>query len=146
MPSESDQLPWQHYMPYIYVAVFAAAASFIFAHEGLLPQPYHTSPLTGQLWLDELLGRGSNAPNYNPKRVREILGVHRHVFLRLVHILRSQSDLKESDRINAEERVAIFLYIARMGSSNHQAAECFQRGGETISKWVTLHITSFPEN
>ena len=39
-------------------------------------EPYHTSILSGQAWVEELL-------NGHPERIRTEFGVHRHVFLAL---------------------------------------------------------------
>ncbi|EGO03241.1 hypothetical protein SERLA73DRAFT_69145 [Serpula lacrymans var. lacrymans S7.3] len=63
-----------------------------------LPQPYHTSILTGHGWVLELL-------QGHPDRIHAELGVRRHVFL------------------NLEEQLAIFLYTSVIGLSVRHLGE-----------------------
>ncbi|KIJ07383.1 hypothetical protein PAXINDRAFT_36022, partial [Paxillus involutus ATCC 200175] len=46
------------------------------------PEPYHTSALTGEAWLIELLVG-------HPERIRCELGLHAHVFAQLISELRA---------------------------------------------------------
>ncbi|KAF8179432.1 hypothetical protein BJ912DRAFT_832942, partial [Pholiota molesta] len=64
--------------------------------------PHHTSILTGEMWVTELL-------NGHPDRIKSALGMRRHVFLALVETLRNMG-LQPSRYISLEEHVAIFLY------------------------------------
>ncbi|KIK19939.1 hypothetical protein PISMIDRAFT_106610 [Pisolithus microcarpus 441] len=43
-------------------------------------EAYHTSILSGQGWVDELL-------NGHPQHIRSELSIHKHIFLRLISIL-----------------------------------------------------------
>jgi hypothetical protein len=92
----------------------------------LVREPYHTSILTGQGWVDELL-------DGHPERIRTELGMHKDVFLALVSKLR---DLGHTDSkyVSLEEQVAIFLYASVTGLTVRHLGERFQRSNETISK------------
>ena len=88
--------------------------------------PYHTSILTGQGWVMELLAG-------HPERIRCELGVHRHVFVELIRELR-QLGHDRSKYVSLEEQLAIFLYISVTGMTVRHAGERFQRSNETISR------------
>ena len=88
---------------------------------------YHTSCLTGLGWLTELY-KG------NPHRFKEQLGMHKHVFLRLVKELKKKTGLWDTRWVRTEEQVAIFCYALVTNLSNRKIAERFQRSGDTISK------------
>ncbi|KAJ7319139.1 hypothetical protein DFH08DRAFT_632566, partial [Mycena albidolilacea] len=62
-------------------------------------QPYHTSKLTGQQWVEELM-RG------HPERIHNELGVHLHVLLIELRGL----GYSDSKFVSLEEQLAIFLY------------------------------------
>ncbi|KAJ7265972.1 hypothetical protein B0H12DRAFT_996882, partial [Mycena haematopus] len=67
-------------------------------------QPYHTSKLTGQQWVEELM-RG------HPERIYNELGVHLHVFIMLLIELRLGGlGYSDSKYVSLEEQLAIFLY------------------------------------
>ncbi|KIJ06921.1 hypothetical protein PAXINDRAFT_38139, partial [Paxillus involutus ATCC 200175] len=66
------------------------------------PEPYHTSALTGEAWLIELLVG-------HPERIRCELGLHAHVFAQLISELRAIGHCN-SKFISLEEQLAIFLY------------------------------------
>jgi hypothetical protein len=86
--------------------------------------------LTGQGWLNEIL----NLPIW----IHEQLGVTWHVFQKLTHELQDLHGLCDSKYISADEQLAIFLHFARVGASSCMLQECFQRSGDTISKYVPL--------
>ena len=88
--------------------------------------PYHTSILTGEGWVLELL-------NGHPKRIHTELGVHRHVFRHLVSALQD-AGIKRSKHVSLEEKLAIFLYASVMGLSVRHLGEQFQCSNDTISK------------
>src|ERR1700721_1997503 len=62
--------------------------------------PYHTSALTGANWVRELL-------NGHPERIRNELGVHKHVCLGLVQALEHYG-VTSSRHVYIEEQLAIF--------------------------------------
>jgi len=89
-------------------------------------EPYHTSVLTGEGWVMELL-------EGHPKRIRSELGVSRDVFLELIMELRELGH-GDSRYVSLEEQLAIFLYMSVTGLTIRHVGERFQRSNETISK------------
>jgi hypothetical protein len=87
--------------------------------------PYHTSMLTGEGWVLELL-------NGHPRRIQTELGVRRYVFRRLVSALQD-AGLGRSRFVSLEEKLAIFLYASVTGLSIRHLGERFQRSNDTIS-------------
>ena len=87
---------------------------------------YHTSILTGEGWVLELL-------NGHPERMHTELGVRVPVFCQLVLELQ-EIGLGPSKHVSLEEQVAIFLYASVTGLSIRHLGEHFQRSNETISK------------
>ncbi|KAF8810322.1 hypothetical protein BYT27DRAFT_7057949, partial [Phlegmacium glaucopus] len=65
-------------------------------------EPYHTSILTGQGWVMELLAG-------HPRHIHCELGVHWHVFLELIQELQ-QLGHGRSKYLSLKEQLAIFLY------------------------------------
>jgi hypothetical protein len=108
----------------------------------------HTSILTGQRWLDELL-TGSQFRSIfldilsdlcvsqcigHPSRFRRQFGMQRFVFRKLLRELEHKCGLHNTKHVTSEEQLAIFLRIARTGMGNQEMQERFQRSGDTISK------------
>jgi hypothetical protein len=108
----------------VLLAGAAAAAGFASRYNKI---PQHTSALTGQDWVDELLN-GHSGRFYNQ------LGMHRHVFHKLLDTLRSLTGFDDTKYVSAEEQLMIFLHFARHAKSNRALMERFQRSGDTISK------------
>jgi len=81
-------------------------------------QPYHTSVLSGQMWVIELLGG-------NPRRIKDQLGMQK-VFKMFIRKLTSMTNASDTWHVALEEQVAIFLYIIVTNLSNRKVAECFQ--------------------
>ena len=94
--------------------------------------PYHTSALSGEAWVLELL-------NGHPKRIRCELAVHKHVFDALIKEL-STMGLKPSRNVTSEEKLSIFLYKCVTGLSVEHVGERFQRSNDTISGYYYLVI------
>jgi hypothetical protein len=90
--------------------------------------PYHTSILTGEKWLIELIQTD------NRHRFHEQLGLYKETFFLLVKELEDTGQLKHSKYLSTEEQVAIFLYTVVTNLPNRKVAERFQRSGETISR------------
>jgi hypothetical protein len=95
-------------------------------------QPYHTSILTGQGWVDELV-------HGHPLRIRTELGVSLEVFQALISKLREMGH-GASKHVTLEEQVAIFLYACVTGLSVRHLGERFQRSNETISKYILIYF------
>jgi hypothetical protein len=91
-------------------------------------QPYHTSILSGEGWIQELL-----ADSGHPKRIRYELGVTKEVFLLLISELRTMGHTR-TRYVSLEEQLGIFLYISVTGLSVRHTGERFQRSNATISK------------
>jgi hypothetical protein len=49
----------------------------LYMQQHLLRKPYHTSALSGRAWVQELI-------EGHKRRMREVLGMHMHVFLKLL--------------------------------------------------------------
>jgi hypothetical protein len=108
----------------VLLAGAAAAAAFASRYD---KTPQHTSALTGQDWVNELLS-GHSGRFYNQ------FGMHRHVFCKLLETLRSLTGFDDTRYVSAEEQLMIFLHFARQAKSNRALMERFQRSGDTISK------------
>ncbi|KAH9008956.1 hypothetical protein EDB84DRAFT_1243898, partial [Lactarius hengduanensis] len=65
--------------------------------------PVHTSWLSGQQWLEELIGG-------HDRRFHNEMGLHKHVFWKLVSILGRDAGLVHTWHLSAEEQLAIFLH------------------------------------
>ena len=87
----------------------------------------HTSTLSGQQWVDELRGG-------HPERFKNEMGMSKHVFNKLLKMLKEDGGLKDTRYVSAEEHLAIFLHFAHQALSNRGLQERFQRSGDTISK------------
>ena len=88
--------------------------------------PYHTSALSGHAWVMELL-------DGHPDRIKNELGMRKHVFHALVAALRA-SRLQDSRHLSLNQKVAIFLYMSVTGMRIRNVGEHFQHANETISK------------
>jgi hypothetical protein len=89
-------------------------------------EPYHTSALSGEAWLLELLCG-------HPNRICTELGVSLEVFSNLVQELRDIG-YQNSRNVSLEEQLAIFLYMCVTGLTIRHVGERFQRSNETISR------------
>ena len=109
----------------IYLMMKAAEAVVEYATPLYDKIPYHTSALSGEAWVLELI-------NGHPKRIRCELGVHKHIFNTLLEDL-STMGLKPSRNVSSEEKLSIFLYKCVTGLSVAHVGERFQRSNDTIS-------------
>ena len=89
-------------------------------------EPYHTSALSGEAWVLELLCG-------HPNRIRTELGMSVKVFSSLVQDLRDIG-YQNSRNVSLEEQLAIFLYMSVTGLTIRHVGERFQRSNETISR------------
>ena len=123
----------------IIIAMIQVAISATLLYAGPLydKTPYHTSALTGAAWVCELL-KG------HPERIRNELGVHKHVFHALIKSLQS-AGYTSSRYVTLDEQLAIFLYTCVTGLSIRHVGERFQRATETVSRYVIeiyTHLTA----
>src|SRR5271168_2936003 len=100
---------------FVNTVVFAASA---YAGSFYDKIPYHTSSLTGEMWVAELMSG-------HPERIKSELGMRLHVFLALVEAL-SAVGLRASWHISLEQHIAIFLYVCVTGLSIRHVGERFQ--------------------
>jgi len=105
----------------------ASAVATFYAETTFFKRAYHDSILTGKQWVQELL-------QGNPNRIKDQLGMGKHVFQKLIQQLYSLTSVNHTRHVDLEEQVAIFLFIIVTNLSNRKVAECFQRSGDTISK------------
>ena len=97
----------------------------------VVKEPCHTSALSGESWIEELL-LGS------PRRFRNQMRMHPETFEQILDTMVTRKILQSSRYVSAKEKIAIFLFIAGHAASNRQAQERFQRSGWTITK--ALHV------
>jgi hypothetical protein len=108
----------------IFVNVIVSAA--ILAVAPLVDKiPYHTSILSGEGWVQELI-------NGHPERMKTELGMRPHVFSLLIKELYG-AGMRRSKFLSLEEKLAIFLYMSVTGLSIRHVAERFQHANDTIS-------------
>ena len=120
------QAIWQRLLQFIGLLVSIILTALTALLQPTEPQPYHTSILTGDAWVVELL-------TGHPERIRCELGVHRQVFLERVSVLRRMGH-SNSRLVSLEEQLAIFLYTCVTGLTVRHVGERFQRSNETISR------------
>lgn len=113
-----------------YILMKAAQAVVEYATPLYDKIPYHTSALSGEAWVLELL-------NGHPKRIRCELGVNKHVFQALIDEL-STMGLQSSRNVTSEEKLSIFLYKSVTGLSVEHVGERFQRSNDTISRYFSI--------
>jgi len=106
--------------------LISATATVLESLYGKDPEPYHTSVLSGEAWVMELLSG-------HPERIRCELGVHAHVFAELISEICTLGHT-DSKFVSLEEQLAIFLYTAVTGLSVRHVGERFRRSNDTISR------------
>ena len=106
------------YITLLLTFIISAQAVLLLPNQRL---PYHTSILTGQGWVEELL-------DGHPERIRCELGMHKETFLLLIN------GYSRSKYVSLEEQLAIFLYMCITGLSIRHTGERFQCSNETISR------------
>ena len=111
------------------VVCLVAVLCWLYGGSWYWAQPYHTSKLSGQDWVDELMAG-------HPDRIHCELGMHLHVFVLFVQHLRDLGLENPRDHISMEEQAAIFLYTCVTGLSLRHVGERFQHSTVTISKYV----------
>ena len=91
-------------------------------------EPHHTSTLTGEEWVIELL-------TGHPKHIQCKLGLSSEAFVYLIDKLQ-EIGYNTSKFVSLEEQLAIFLYMSVTGLTIRHVGERFQRLNETISWYV----------
>lgn len=112
-------------------------AAILYADDNYWKQPYYTSALTGEGWVNELI-------HGHPDRIFHELGMRLHVFTSFVANLQLLGGLTVSKHgVSVEEQAAIFLYACVTGLSIRHIGERFQRSNDTISKYKFIIFTYF---
>ena len=95
--------------------------------------PYHTSTLSVQGWVLELI-------NGHPACMHTELGILVHVFCWLIVTLQN-AGMSPSKHVSLEEKLVIFLYVSVTGLSIQHPGERFQHSNDTISKCILISYT-----
>ena len=106
--------------------ILTAVNSLLESMTSTVREPYHTSILTGESWVLELIAG-------HPECIHCELGMHQHVFAELISEL-CEMGHTNSKYVSLEEQLAIFLYACVTGLTIRHLGERFQRSNETISK------------
>ena len=97
-----------HQMVVLFLSIIVTAtAAVVQSLERPGREPYHTSILTGEGWVMELLGG-------HPDRIRCELGMSLDVYSNLISDLRAMGHAN-SKHVSLEEQLAIFLYAVVTG-------------------------------
>ncbi|KIK14943.1 hypothetical protein PISMIDRAFT_116079 [Pisolithus microcarpus 441] len=99
------------------------------------PQPYHTSALSGEAWLVELvLG--------HPDHIHCELGVSAHVFKEITLDLQNHGH-RSSKHISLGEQLAIFLYTCVTVLPTRHVGEHFRRSNDMVSRYFWKMVSIF---
>src|SRR5882762_10974991 len=111
----------------LFLSIILSATTALLESAHTTREPYHTSILTGEGWVMELLSG-------HPERIHCELGVHYHVFEALILDLWEMGYDNSRRGVSLEEQLATFLYACVTGLTIRHLGECFQRSNETISQ------------
>jgi len=109
------------------LSAWAVGVSMSWYCERFIKHPVHTSMLSGEQWVEELLAG-------HDRRFFNELGMHKFVFRELLSTLEAGAGLRGTRHVSAAEQVAIFLHYARRGLSNRALQKRFQRSANTVTK------------
>ena len=105
-----------------------AAAAIVYAVPLYNKTPYHTSALSGEAWVQELI-------NGHPECISCELRVHKHVFHALIAYLKNIGHT-HSIYVTIEEQLSTFLYKCVTRLSIWHVGKLFQGSNDTISWYV----------
>ena len=111
----------------LFISIILSATTALMQSVYTTREPYHTSILTGEGWVMELLSG-------HPEHIYCELGVHHHVFEALILDLQEMGYDNSRCGVSLEEQLAIFLYASVTGLTIRHLGERFQRSNETISR------------
>jgi hypothetical protein len=95
--------------------------------------PYHTSILTDEAWMYELIYG-------HPDRIWHNFGVDCDVFNALLHVLHHNRFVLSHNGVSVEEQLGIFLYTCVTGLLSHLVGERFQCSPDTVTRYSGLNI------
>src|ERR1700733_6164317 len=107
----------------LFLSIILTAATALL--QSIEREPYHTSILTGECWVLELLAG-------HPNCIRCELSISHDVFSDLILDLQEMGHIN-SKYVSLEEQLAIFLYAIVTGLMIRHLGEQFQRSNQTIS-------------
>ncbi|KZV95807.1 hypothetical protein EXIGLDRAFT_714896 [Exidia glandulosa HHB12029] len=109
----------------VLVVELVARAVALYASSAYWSQSMHTSTLSGQAWVDELISG-------HPDRMKINFGMPLHVFTGLIIELRLLG-VTDTKHVSLEEKLGIFLYTCVTGMSCRLVGERFQRSKDTVT-------------
>lgn len=112
-----------------FAAGLAAAGMMSIISSLLVSRPQHTSILTGNMLMQELLH-----PDAHEATFHDLMGLSRAVFWKLLVELQHYGGLRNTRHITAVEKLGMFLYQLRTGCHNRVLKHRFQHSGSTISE------------
>ncbi|KAF4616740.1 hypothetical protein D9613_008850 [Agrocybe pediades] len=138
MPRKPDNQTTQQHalLATTYFLHLVGVAAVLYSNPNYWKQPLHTSALSGQAWVNELI-------HGHPDRIFMALGMRLHVFTAFCANLTLLGGVTISRHgVTVEEQAAIFLYTCVTGLSIRHVAERFQRSNETISKYFQIVLNA----
>ncbi|KAL9933234.1 hypothetical protein V8E36_007952 [Tilletia maclaganii] len=97
------------------------------------------SRISGLAFLRQYTGKKAH-----PKVCRDFLGLTPVSFKQLLKVLVARGQLKGSHQITAEEKLGIFLHMARSGATCRLVASLFGRAVATIAKYAPVSVACGP--
>jgi len=110
-----------------YIAISGAVSSIFYHQSNFAKCQQHTSYLTGQIWIDQLL-------TGHPTRIKDNLGISKKGFRYLENLLIRKTGFQATRFMGTSEQLGIFLYAVTTNLSMRKLAERFQRSTETINR------------
>ena len=111
----------------LFISIILTATSSLM-ESMYIKEPYHTSALSGEAWVMELLSG-------HPLCILSELGVCHNVFQDLITTMRNFG-MNNSRHVSLEESLSIFLYACVTGLSVRHLGKCFQCSNDTISQCI----------
>jgi hypothetical protein len=89
--------------------------------------PYHTSILTGQAWVYELISG-------HPDRIQHNFSINLEMFEQLLDTLHQHGFVQSRNGVTVAEQLGIFFYTCITGLSSRHVGERFQCSPDTITR------------
>ena len=116
------------------IIITAAVASVSQYASRFEKHPMHTSSLSGEQWVQELL-------HGHEDRIYNELGMRKAVFRQLLAVLRTDAGVQGTRYVSAEEQLATFLHYVHRALPNRALQESFQRSVLTIKiRYYVNHV------
>ena len=111
------------------VAAFSAAFALSVTAPLLCKQPQHTSMLSGHMFMQELLH-----PNAHQGTFYDLMGMYPDTFWKLVVELQRYGGLRTTRGVTSVEKLGMFMYQLRTGSTMNVVKHRFQHSSSTVSR------------